>query len=31
MTPRDPIAHLPTHEVTNMPPHIETLHMPFRR
>ena len=22
MTPRDPIAHLPTHEVTNMPPHL---------
>ena len=22
MTPRDPIAHLPTHEVTNMPPHM---------
>ena len=22
MTPRDPIAHLPTHEVINMPPHM---------
>ena len=22
MTPCDPIAHLPTHEVTNMPPHM---------
>ena len=22
MTPRDPIAHLPTHDVTNMPPHM---------
>ena len=22
MKPRDPIAHLPTHEVINMPPHM---------
>ena len=22
MTPRDLIAHLPTHDVTNMPPHM---------